>query len=263
MQNDQVSMNAASPKSKELEVNEHQLRLKAEAAVKARDQLLSFFSHELRNPLNSIQSWTHVLEAQLEQETNVKSQRALQGIRLGVKQQVELIENIIDVTRMLTGKLTIAKRPFVVLPVLQSAVESVEAIASAKEIMINTSYNIASEQIDGDPDRLTQIIKYLISSAISSLQEKGKLWLEVHHHNQGICIALKGLGSGLSRDALHQAFHYFQYSETSSLRGPETLSLSLSLTRYLVESHGGQVSINNSTQGKGAIVSIYLPAYVV
>lgn len=239
---------------------ERNARIQAETAARARDEFLAIVSHELRAPLNGIQSWAHVLESYARDAVAASvAQRALQGIKTGVAQQVRLIEDLLDVTRMMSGKLRLVKQPFAILPVIQSAVQSVRDLAAAKRIAITSSYQIRGEQIEGDPDRVQQVIWNLLTNAIKFTPENGAVWLGATVSGKELCLTVSDNGIGISPDFLPHLFDRFSQKDTSSTRGHGGLGLGLFLVRYLVELHGGSVEVKSEGEGRGTTFFVYLP----
>lgn len=250
--------------------NEHQhllarernARIQAETAARARDEFLAIVSHELRAPLNGVQSWAHILENYVKDATSSPlAQRALNGIRIGVAQQVRLIEDLLDVTRMMSGKLRLVKHPFTLLPVIQAAVESVRELAAAKHIRITCIYQISAEQIDGDSDRVQQAIWNLLSNAIKFTPQDGNVWLTAAATNAHITVTVRDDGVGISPEFLPHLFDRFSQQDTSSTRGHSGLGLGLFLVRHLIELHSGSVKAESSGEGKGTTFSIVLPIH--
>jgi PAS domain S-box-containing protein len=247
----------------QLLTRERSARIQAETAAKARDEFLAIVSHELRAPLNGIQSWAHILENYVKDATaSPLAQRALNGIRIGVGQQVRLIEDLLDVTRMMSGKLRLVKQPFKLLPVLQTAVESVRELATAKQIGITCTYQISSEQIDGDADRVQQAVWNLLSNAIKFTPEAGNVWFSAIAANSQVTITVRDDGVGISPDFLPHLFDRFSQQDTSSTRGHSGLGLGLFLVRHLIELHGGSVKAESLGVGKGTTFSISLPLHI-
>jgi len=242
---------------------ERSARIQAETAARARDEFLAIVSHELRAPLNGIQSWAHVLENYVKDATSAPlAQRALQGIKTGVGQQVRLIEDLLDVTRMMSGKLRLVKQPLALLPTLQSAVESVRALAASKRISITCTYRITSEQVDGDADRVQQIFWNLLSNAIKFTPEEGNVWLNAEHADDEICVTIRDNGVGISPDFLPHLFNRFSQEDTSSTRDHSGLGLGLFLVRHLIELHGGRVKADSKGEGTGTTFAVYFPLRV-
>jgi PAS domain S-box-containing protein len=247
----------------ELLVRERTARIQAETAARARDEFLAIVSHELRAPLNAIQSWAHVLENYLSETTSVPlAQRALQGIKTGVGQQVRLIEDLLDVTRMMSGRLRLVKQPLALLPLLQAAVESVRGMASAKGIALHCSYRITSEQIEGDSDRVQQVFWNLLSNAVKFTPQNGNVWLNASRINGDIHVTVRDDGVGIASDFLPHLFDRFSQRDTSSTRHHSGLGLGLFLVRHLVELHGGKVHAESEGEGKGTSFTVVIPLRV-
>jgi PAS domain S-box-containing protein len=244
----------------ELLVRERTARIQAETAARARDEFLAIVSHELRAPLNAIQSWAHVLENYLGETSTVPlTQRALQGIKTGVGQQVRLIEDLLDVTRMMSGRLRLVKQPLALLPLLQAAVESVRGMAAAKHIDITCNYRITSEQIEGDSDRVQQIFWNLLSNAVKFTPQDGHIWLSAGRINGDIHVTVRDDGVGIAPDFLPHLFDRFSQKDTSSTRHHSGLGLGLFLVRHLVELHGGKVGAESEGEGRGTSFNVVIP----
>jgi PAS domain S-box-containing protein len=247
----------------ELLARERAARIQAETAARARDEFLAIVSHELRAPLNGIQSWAHVLENYVKDATTVPlAKRALQGIKTGVGQQVRLIEDLLDVTRMMSGRLRLVKQPMPLLPVIEAAVESVRGMAAAKHITVTSTYRITDEQIDGDSDRIQQIFWNLLSNAIKFTSDNGNVWIDAAPNGNEICVTIRDDGAGISPDFLPHLFNRFSQEDTSSTRDHSGLGLGLFLVRHLIELHDGRVDAHSSGEGRGTIFSVYLPLRV-
>lgn len=244
----------------ELLARERTARIHAEIAARARDEFLAIVSHELRAPLNGIQSWAHVLENYTKDAASAPlAQRALRGIKTGVEQQVRLIEDLLDVTRMMSGKLRLVKQPLALLPVIQAATESVRGELARKNITLACEFKITYEQIEGDADRIQQIIWNLLSNAIKFTLAEGQIWVGAYRTDHEACITIRDGGIGISPDFLPRLFDRFSQEDTSSTRGYSGLGLGLFLVRHLVELHGGRVEAHSEGENKGATFSVYLP----
>jgi CheY-like chemotaxis protein/nitrogen-specific signal transduction histidine kinase len=244
----------------DLLARERRARVQAEMATRARDEFLAIVSHELRAPLNGIQSWTHVLEYQVvEGGASPLAQRALNGIKTGIAQQVRLIEELLDVTRMMSGKLRLVKQPLAMLPVIRAAVDSVRAAAAARGIHLESSVTITAEQIDGDADRMQQIIWNLLSNAIKFTPEVGHVWISASRVGKRLCIVVRDSGVGLAPEFLPRLFDRFSQADTSSTRRHNGLGLGLFLVRHLVQLHGGQVEASSPGPGLGSSFTLWLP----
>lgn len=244
----------------ELLMRERTARIQAETAARARDEFLSIVSHELRAPLNGIQSWAHVLENYVKDVASAPlAQRALQGIKAGIGQQVRLIEDLLDVTRMMSGKLRLIRQPLALVPVLQAAVDSVHAAAQAKRITLACNFQITTEQTDGDADRVQQVLWNLLSNAIKFTPEGGHVWVDAVRAGKDIRITVRDDGAGISPAFLPHLFDRFSQEDMSSTRGHNGLGLGLFLVRHLVELHGGRVDAHSEGEGKGTSFTVCLP----
>ncbi|HEU4622409.1 MAG TPA: PAS domain S-box protein [Burkholderiaceae bacterium] len=239
-------------------MREQAARAEAEAAAHARDQFLAIVSHELRSPLNGIQSWTHVLESQLTQPTP-SMQRALAGIRTGVQQQVRLIEDLLDATRIMSGNLSIVKQPVTLLPILETAIASVRGTAQAKRIEVVTQVDLGPQQVEGDPDRLQQIVWNLLSNAVKFTPSGGRIELSAYQDGHDAVIVVKDNGKGIPPDFLPHMFDWFRRSEVASSRRQDGLGLGLALVRHLCDLHHGSVRAQSEGDDCGAIFTVRLP----
>jgi signal transduction histidine kinase/CheY-like chemotaxis protein len=244
----------------DLLTRERNARIQAEMAARARDQFLAIVSHELRAPLNGIQSWAHVLENYVRETSSSQlAQRALLGIRTGVGQQVRLIEDLLDVTRMMSGKLRLVRQPLTLLPVIQVAVESVRSMALAAHVDLVCDFGIVGEQIEGDADRIQQIVWNLLSNAIKFSREGGHVWLSVYPQDGEVRLVIRDDGIGISSDFLPHLFDRFSQEDTSGTRGHSGLGLGLFLARHLVAMHEGRIEACSDGEGHGTTFTVHLP----
>jgi PAS domain S-box-containing protein len=243
----------------ELLERERSARAHAESATLARDQFLAIVSHELRSPLNGIKSWTHVLENQL-RSADPAVQRALAGIMIGVEHQVRLIDDLLDVTRAMSGNLGLAKQPMELLPVLADAVESLRAMALEKGLRIVTDFSIADREIHGDPDRIRQIFVNLLSNAVKFTPSGGAISVSARPDGVNARIEVRDDGVGIPAEFLPYLFDPFRQAEPESpSRGHEGLGLGLALVQRLAELHGGRVTCESEGLGRGAAFTVFLP----
>jgi PAS domain S-box-containing protein len=244
----------------DLLMRERSARIQAETAARARDEFLAIVSHELRAPLNGIQTWAHVLENQIKDSGSPGiAQRAIAGIKTGVSQQVRLIDDLLDVTRMMSGKLRLIKHPFTLLPVVQAAVQSVAELASSKQIGIECDVRLGSEKIDGDADRIQQALWNILTNAIKFTPQGGDIKVEAHCSDSRAVITVSDTGVGISREFLPFLFDRFSQEDTSSTRRHNGLGLGLFLVRHLIEMHGGAIKADSPGERQGAKFSIELP----
>jgi signal transduction histidine kinase/ActR/RegA family two-component response regulator len=243
----------------EILARERNARANAESATLARDQFLAIVSHELRSPLNGIKSWTHVLE-NLSRDAQPQVKRALAGIMIGVEHQVRLIDDLLDVTRAMSGNLGLVKQPMPVVPVLADAVESLRAMAFEKDLRIVTDYSIADREIHGDPDRIRQIFVNLVTNAVKFTPPGGTIWVSATSEGPMARIEVRDDGTGIPPEFLPYLFDPFrQADQGSSSRSQDGLGLGLALVQRLAELHGGHVSCESAGVDRGATFRVYLP----
>ena len=238
---------------------ERNARANAESASFARDQFLAIVSHELRSPLNGIKSWTHVLENLLH-DAPAPVRRALAGIMIGVEHQVRLIEDLLDVTRAMSGTLGLVKHPMAILPVLSDAVEGMRATAIEKDLRIVTDYDLGDREMHGDPDRVRQIFANLLANAVKFTPPGGTIHVSARDEGAMACIEVRDNGAGIPPEFVPYLFDPFrQADQASSNRRQEGLGLGLALVQRLAELHGGRVSCESAGVDQGATFRVYLP----
>ena len=238
---------------------ERSARANAETETLARDQFLAIVSHELRSPLNGIKAWTHVLENRLA-DADATVKRALAGIMIGVEHQVRLIDDLLDVTRAMSGNLGLAKQPMQLLPVLADAVESLRALAHEKGLRVVTEFSIGEREIHGDPDRIRQIFVNLLSNAVKFTPAGGTIWVSAAVEDDQARIEVRDTGAGVAAEFVPYVFDPFrQADQGSSTRGHEGLGLGLALVERLAQLHGGHVKCESPGIDKGATFRVCLP----
>ena len=237
---------------------EQAARGQAEAAARARDQFLAVVSHELRSPLNGISSWAHVAEQQV-REPSPAFRRAMAGIRTGVEQQVRLIEDLLDATRILSGQLRLTRRPVALRPILETALESIRPAARAKRVRLSADLRLSSEQVLGDPDRLQQIVWNLLDNAVKFVPHGGTIWLTAAPVDGMAVVRVQDNGKGIPPEFLPLLFDRFRQADASSTRRHEGLGLGLALVRHIAELHGGTVRGASAGRGRGATFTLRLP----
>jgi signal transduction histidine kinase len=227
--------------------------------VRERDfqRLADIVSHELRSPLNGILSWAYVLENHLADGTPA-TKRALAGIRNGVDQQVRLIEDLLDATRVMSGNLGLAKSPMAVRPVVEAAIEGLRAVAAQKGIEIVSGIALGDEQVDGDPDRIQQIVRNLLQSALKFTRTT--VWVTAAVQETMISITVQDDGVGIAPEFLPFLFDPFcQAAGQANIRRQEGLGLGLTLVQRVAELHGGHVVAESLGEDTGATFRVFLP----
>ncbi|MBD2247987.1 chemotaxis protein CheB [Nostoc sp. FACHB-888] len=239
----------------ELLAQEQSARQEAETANQAKNEFLSNLSHELRNPLNTIQGW-----AQLFRTRNLDSEavtRAWSVVEQSAKVQAKLIDDLLDVSRITSGKLHLNTRVIDLVSVVDAAIKSIEFSAEAKGIQIVSQLNSAT--VVGDFDRLQQVLWNLLTNAIKFTPADGRVGIMLEALDTHARIQVSDTGIGIPADLLPYVFDRFRQGDSSSSKTSPGLGLGLSIVRHLVELHGGAVQAQSPGQGKGTTITIKLP----
>ena len=247
----------AEAEREELLAREKTAREQAEAANRIKDEFLAVLSHELRSPLNPILGWSKLLRTR--QFDAATTDRALEVIERNAKLQTQLIEDLLDVSRILRGKLSLNVHPVNLESTIDAALETVKLSAEAKSIQIEKIYASNVEKVLGDFGRLQQIIWNLLSNAIKFTPSQGKIEIYLRQINSNVEIKVKDTGKGIKPDFLPFVFDYFRQADSSITRNFGGLGLGLAIVRHLVELHGGTVSAESFGEGLGATFRVSLP----
>ncbi|HEX8197202.1 MAG TPA: PAS domain S-box protein [Pyrinomonadaceae bacterium] len=249
----------AEREREELLRREQAARREAEEASRSKDEFLATVSHELRTPLNAIMGWSQMLvSAKLSQEDTV---RAVETIYRNSKSQAQLIEDILDVSRIVTGKLRIEPKPTALAPVIQTAVESLRPAIEAKNIRLQMRIDFEPRMVYADADRLQQVVWNLLSNAIKFTPEKGQVTITLESDSSQTKIIVSDTGKGISQEFLPFVFERFRQADGSSTRMHGGLGLGLSIVRHLVELHGGSVEVESRGEGAGTTFTVRLPLW--
>ncbi|NEQ20239.1 MAG: GAF domain-containing protein [Microcoleus sp. SIO2G3] len=236
---------------------EQRARADAEAANRIKDEFLAVLSHELRSPLNPILGWTRLLRTRKfdEQATN----RALETIERNATLQTKLIEDLLDVSRILRGKMVLNVSPVNLATTIESALETVQLAAEAKGIEIKTSLAPNVGLVLGDAARLQQVVWNLLSNAVKFTPSGGRV--EVHVEQDAWCtqICVSDTGKGINPEFLPYVFERFRQEDGRTTRNFGGLGLGLAIVRHLVELHGGTVQAESRGEGQGATFRVKLP----
>jgi PAS domain S-box-containing protein len=229
----------------------------AQEANRLKDEFLATVSHELRTPLTSILGWANLLRAaRLDEES---TQRALETIERNAKNQKQIIEDLLDVSRIITGKLRLEIRPVELASLLETAVESVRPTAEAKGVRLQKILDTGVSPISGDPERLQQIIWNLLSNAIKFTPRGGRVQVRLERIDSHIEIAVSDTGPGISAEFLPFVFDRFRQADSTTTRIHGGLGLGLAIVRHLVELHGGTVKADSAGDGLGSTFTVTLP----
>ncbi|HEX8367857.1 MAG TPA: ATP-binding protein [Pyrinomonadaceae bacterium] len=232
-------------------------RRTAEEASRLKDEFLAIVSHELRTPLNSILGWTQMFRRQPLNKTIIE--RAFETIERNARSQNQLIEDLLDVSRIISGKVRLDIQPVKLTKIIEAALDSVRPAADAREIILQTMLDEKIEPVSGDPDRLQQIIWNLLSNAIKFTPPGGKVEVRLEQENSHVEVIVADNGKGIERDFLPFVFDRFRQADSSSKRQYGGLGLGLSIVRQLTELHGGSVAVFSGGEGKGATFTVILP----
>ncbi|MBD1934432.1 PAS domain S-box protein [Trichocoleus sp. FACHB-69] len=236
-------------------------RAKAEAANRIKDEFLAVLSHELRSPLNPILGWTTLLRTGRLDAT--KTQQALETIERNAKLQAQLIEDLLDVSRILQGKMTLNVAPVNLAAMIEAALETVRLAAEAKHIQIQTIFNPISGTVSGDTNRLQQVVWNLLSNAVKFTPSGGRIEVQLAQVGTYAQIQVKDTGKGISPDFLPYVFDYFRQEDGTTTRQFGGLGLGLAIVRHFTELHGGTVQADSLGQNLGATFTIRLPLNIV
>lgn len=241
----------------QLLISEQRARQEAEAANRTKDEFLGTLSHELRTPLTAILGWARMLSAGQLDESN--RQRALETIERNARAQSQLIEDILDVSRVISGKLRLEVRPLDLGTVIEAAVDTALPAADAKDIRLQRVLDSGASMVSGDSTRLQQVVWNLLSNAIKFTPKGGRVQVRLERINSHVEIVISDTGQGMSADILPFIFERFRQADSTSTRAHGGLGLGLAIVRHLVELHGGTVEAESAGVGQGATFTVKLP----
>ena len=236
--------------------SEKEARAQAERANRLKDEFLAVVSHELRSPLNAITGWASVLRTR---KLDDQTMRAVETILRNAKTQAQLIGDLLDVSRIVSGQLRLNIRPFQLPSVIEAAIEVVRPSADAKSIRIQTFLDPAAGPVPGDPDRLQQVFWNLLSNAVKFTPRGGQIQIRLQRINSHVEFIVTDTGKGIEPRFLPLVFDRFRQGDSSTTREHGGLGLGLAIVRHLVELHGGVVSAHSEGEGKGAEFVVQLP----
>ncbi|HEY2384511.1 MAG TPA: ATP-binding protein [Terriglobia bacterium] len=232
-------------------------RQEAEVASRVKDEFLATISHELRTPLTAVLGWVRMLRAgKLDPET---SGRAMEVIDRNVRSQAQLIEDLLDISRITMGKLRLDVRPVQPASVISAAVESLRFAADARQTRIQTVLDSNAGPIVGDFERLQQVVWNLLSNAIKFTPKGGRVQVVLERVNSHIEIRVTDTGRGLKPEFLPYIFNRFSQAEAVTTRTHGGLGMGLAIAKAIVELHGGTITGTSEGEGKGATFTVHLP----
>jgi two-component system CheB/CheR fusion protein len=243
----------------QLLTQEQSARTAAEAANRAKDDFLSILSHELRNPLNSLLGWAQLLRQHKLDEGKINE--GLEAIDRSAKAQNRLIGDLLDISRISAGRLSLDTYPIELIPVIEAAIEVVRLAAEEKNIQIHTKLDPAPRRVLGDPNRLQQVIWNLLTNSIKFTPAGGRIDLILDYTDTQAQIQVQDTGKGISANFLPHIFERFRQADGSRARSNPGLGLGLSIVRHLVELHGGKIEAQSQGLGQGATFTVWLPLH--
>jgi signal transduction histidine kinase len=240
-----------------LVVLEREARAEAQAADRAKDEFLATLSHELRTPLNAMLGWIAILRS-----GKIRPDRradAMEIIERNARTQARLIEDLLDVSRIITGKVQLDVQVMPLEPIVQTVLDSLRPGADAKGVHLHAAVAAQLGQIHGDPARLQQVLWNLLSNAIKFTPAGGHVTLEARQADGGVELTVRDTGIGIEADFLPHVFERFQQADSSTTRTHGGVGLGLAIVRHLVELHGGRISAQSDGRDRGSLFIVWLP----
>ncbi|MBD2744981.1 response regulator [Coleofasciculus sp. FACHB-1120] len=247
----------AEDERNQLLASEQEARAAAESANRMKDEFLATLSHELRSPLNAMLGWVQLLNTRKFDEATTA--RAMETIERSAKAQAQLVEDLLDVSRIIQGKLRLNVRPVELALVVEAAVDTARPAADAKAIRLQSVLDPSAGPVAGDSDRLQQIIWNLLSNAIKFTPKDGRVQVRLERVNSHVEITVTDTGLGIRSDFVPYVFDRFRQADSSITRSYSGLGLGLAIVRHLVELHGGTVRAESQGEGQGAAFVVKLP----
>jgi len=237
--------------------SEQNARRNADIANRAKDDFLATVSHELRTPLNAMLGWTRILRSgDLSKE---KQSRALETIERNAVTQAQLIEDLLDVSRIISGKLRLDVQSVELTHIVEHAIEALRLASEAKSVRIVTTLDDKAGPVMGDPHRLQQVVWNLLSNAIKFTPKSGRVHLAVERVDSSLKLMVTDTGRGISPEFLPQVFERFKQADGATTRAYGGLGLGLAISRHIVELHGGSIHVESKGEGLGSTFTVVLP----
>ncbi len=252
-----ISAVRAALRARQKQYQTRDLLNRLEESDRQKDLFLATLSHELRTPLNSILGWIQLLRGKAD---TIDANHGLEVIERNAKAQSEIISDILFVSRIITGKLTLNLKPIDLIPVVEEAVEVLLPSVQAKNIHLNVVFDPKIKQIKGDHERLKQVFWNILSNAVKFTPPDGQINVRAFVSGTQIEIEISDSGAGIEPEFLPLIFERFSQADSSYTRKVGGLGLGLAIVRHLVEIHGGEVSVASEGLGRGAAFTVKLPA---
>lgn len=236
-------------------------RVQAETANRSKDEFLATLSHELRTPLNSMLGWTQLLASRRLDATTTA--RALETLNRNTRMLATIIEDLLDVSRIITGKLRLSLAPVPLKPIVEAAIEAVRNSASTKNIQLAADLDLSDHAIVmADANRLQQVIWNLLSNAVKFTPEGGQIQICAVPHQQTAKISVSDTGVGIQPALLPHVFDRFWQADSSATRSYGGLGLGLTIVQHLVEQHNGTIQVDSPGEGQGTTFVVQLPLLI-
>jgi signal transduction histidine kinase len=229
----------------------------AQEANRLKDEFVAMVSHELRTPLTPILGCIHLLRTAKLNQPNFD--RALEMIERNAHTQLQIVEDLLDASRIVAGKLHLVKKSTTVVPIVEAAIETVKSSAEAKGIKIITQFGDIDEPVDGDPHRLQQITWNLLSNAVKFTPPDGRIEISTRSNEDHVQIQVTDTGVGIPADLMPYIFDRFRQGSDSNSKMRSGLGLGLAIVRHLVELHNGSIGASSAGPGKGAVFTLTFP----
>jgi PAS domain S-box-containing protein len=244
-----------------LAVDNARLYREAQEANRTKDEFLATVSHELRTPLTAVLGWARILRSG--GIDNATAQRALETIERNAKSQAQLVEDLLDVSRIITGKLRLEVRPVELKSVIDLSIEAIRPAAEARGVRLQVVQDPMAGPISGDPDRLQQIVWNLLSNAVKFTPRDGRVQVRLERVRSHVEITVSDTGAGIEPEFLPFVFERFRQADGTTTRQYGGLGLGLAIVRHLVELHGGQVHAASPGENLGSTFTVELPLMAV
>ncbi|MEO6030157.1 MAG: ATP-binding protein, partial [Candidatus Binatia bacterium] len=235
-------------------------RQDAESANRAKDEFLATVSHELRTPLSPILAWARMLREGLLDDT--RTHHAYEVIERSARTQAQLIEDLLDVSRIMAGKMRLEVRPVSLAPILERAIEVIRPSADAKGLRLQVILDSEAGAVLGDDGRLQQVVWNLLANAVKFTPKGGRVQLGLQRVHSHVEIVVSDTGDGMEPDFVPYVFERFRQADASTTRAQSGLGLGLAIVRHIVEAHGGSVVAESAGRGRGSVFTVKLPFMV-
>jgi two-component system CheB/CheR fusion protein len=256
---DLTEQKLAEMERERLLARERQARQEAEKANRLKDDFLAMLSHELRNPLNSIVGYAGMLLRVPEANNSQVIRQAAETIHRNAATQAQLINDLLDLSRLQTGKLAVSRRPATLQPIIGDAVESLRAQATEKGVKLDADFTTEPLMINADPLRLQQVVWNLVTNAVKFTPKGGRIAVSLTRAGEEARLVVTDTGEGIDPDFLPHVFEMFRQADASATRAHGGIGIGLALVNQLADLHGGRAEAHSEGPGRGAQFTVWLP----